>query len=95
MDWKSARTKLTQSKVTEAADWVQDHCPALDFSNLYVKTKCHPPRCRYVEFQGQTYPAKAFGYLVLIQAGWSQKEDYRPTVNEVVSPIRRFNVREA
>jgi hypothetical protein len=95
MDWKAARSKLTPQVVDAAAEWVDEHCRRGDFANLYERTGCHPARHRYVEYRGQRIPSKAFGYLVLVNAGWNQKEDYRPTVNEVISPLRRFGVKDA
>lgn len=92
MNWKDARTRLKHSHVVEAAEWIDSHCSPTDFSNLYQKTSCHPPRHRHLSFDNKAYPAKAFGYLTLLMAGWDQNEDYRPTVNEVVSPIRKFGV---
>lgn len=92
MDWKGARSVLSQPQVQAAAEWVDKHCRDEDFANLYEKTGCHPPRHRYVSFGGKRLPAKAFGYLALMNAGWNRAEAYRPTVNEVISPIRKFGV---
>lgn len=94
MDWKSARSRLSEQHVTDAAEWIGAHCRDADYGNLYERTGCHPPRKRYIEVGGQTFPAKAFGYLALMNAGWEQRENYRPTVNEVVGPLRKFRVKD-
>ncbi len=94
MDWKSARAGLSQLEVAKASGWSNTQCKEENFENLYRKTGCAPPRHRYVEFEGRRYPAKAFGYLVLMEAGWDHMDGYRPTVNEVVSPLRKFGVRD-
>jgi hypothetical protein len=92
MDWKQARERLTRQHVSHAARWTSDHCHGDEFSNLYEKTGCAPSRHRYASFEGQRFPAKAFGYLCLQEAGWDRREDYRPTVNEVMNAVRRFGV---
>jgi hypothetical protein len=83
---------MSRQHVADAALWIVTHCHNNDYVNLYEKTGCAPPRHRYVLFQSGRFPAKAFGYLALQNAGWDRREDYRPTVNEVVNPIRRFGV---
>jgi hypothetical protein len=95
MDWKSARARLNATAVEAAAAWVRENCSSGDFGNLYQRTKCRAPMHRYVTFRGQRLPAKAFGYLALRYGGWDQKEDYRPTVNEVVGPLRKLGVHDA
>jgi hypothetical protein len=94
MDWKQARQKLTGQHVSDAAQWTSSHCHGGDFGNLYQKTGCTPPRHRYASFGGNRFPAKAFGYLCLQESGWDRREDYRPTVNEVMNAVRRFGVRD-
>jgi hypothetical protein len=94
MDWKQARTRLCRQHVADAARWIAGHCQNVDFGNLYQKTGCAPPRHRYATFEGGRFPAKAFGYLALQNAGWDRREDYRPTVNEVMNAVRRFGVRD-
>lgn len=94
MNWKQARARLSYQHVVDAARWTATHCRSGDFDNLYLKTGCAPPRHRYVSFQGERFPAKAFGYLALQNAGWDRREDYRPTVDEVVNTVRRFGVRD-
>jgi hypothetical protein len=94
LDWKTARLNLAQSHVQRAAEWVRTQCKGGKFDNLYRITNCQPARHRYLDVEGQRLPAKAFGYLVLMEAGWDRNDDYRPTVNEVAAPLYKFGVIE-
>ena len=91
MTLEEALKVVSATHVMAAVQWIEKHCTADDFSNLFRRTGRQMPRHSYVE--GRRYPAKAFGYLVLQMAGGTTRTESRLTVNMVTGPLKKSGVK--
>jgi len=93
MDLKEARSLIRLEHLRTAASLIRDHGEE-GFEWLYERTGRREPDFRYVVFEGDRFPTKAFGFLVAQIAAGIDRKANDMTVNEAAAPLRRFGAVE-